>query len=96
MLTVTVPAVLPPRSLRSVASTAAELALLTVTVMTSVDAVLRLPKSESDAASSVAVTTPVVLAAMLFRSVIEGLSLRVTVAVPATTKVSVVTKAAVA
>ena len=60
MVTVTVPAVLPPRVLRFAAVTAAASASLTVTVITSVAAVSKDPKSDRDAAARVAVTAPVV------------------------------------
>ena len=95
MDTVTVPAVLPPRVLRFAAVTAALSASLTVTVITSVEAVSKDPKSDRDAAARVAVTTPVVLAAISFNSVIVGLPVMVTAASLTTTKDPAVTKAAV-
>ena len=95
MVTVTVPAVLPPSALRFAAVTPAPVVSFTVTVMTSVPAVVRAPRFDNESAAKVAVTTPVVFAAILFNAVIDGLPLIVTAASSTTTKVSVVTKAAV-
>ena len=95
-VTVTVPAVLPPRALRLAAVTAAASASLTVTVMTSAAPVESEPRLVREFAASVAVTTPVVAPAMSFKSEIDGLSLRVTVGSDTSTLVPSVTKAATA
>ena len=63
MVTVTVPEVLPPRVLRFAAVKAAASASLTVTVIASVDAVVKAEKLDNESAARVAVTTPAVLSA---------------------------------
>ena len=95
LLTVTVPAVLPPRVLRFAAVTGVPPASLTVIVIASVPAVVRAPKFDNESAARVAVTTPVVLAAIALRSVIDGLPVMATVASVTSTKVPAVTNAAV-
>ena len=94
-VTVTVPAVLPPSVLRFAAVNADASASFTVIVITSVPAVVRDPKLARESAASVAVTTPVVLAAIAFNSEIVGVSSIVTAASDTSTKVPAVTKAAV-
>ena len=93
--TVTVPAVLPPRVLKSDAVTASVSPSLTVIVIASVEAVVKAPRLANELAARVAVTTPEVLAAMAFNSAIDGVPVTVTAASSNTTKVSAVTNAAV-
>ena len=64
LLTVTTPAVFPPRALKFAAVTAVASASFTVIVIASVPAVDKAAKLANELAARVAVTTPVVFAAI--------------------------------